>query len=57
MTGISGHDSEGFRVAGMDERGRLEVQSSNGSGDMVIFQMASTRPSRFWEGDVEGPVT
>ena len=49
-------DGEGFGVAGMDERGRLGVRSSNGSGDVVAFQMASARTSRFWEGDVEGPV-
>ena len=41
----------------MDERERLGVRSSNGSGDVVAFRMASTRTSRFWEGDVEGPVT
>ena len=57
MTGISGRDGEGFGVAGMDERGRLGVRLSNGSGDVVAFQMASARTSRFWEGDVEGSVT
>ena len=57
MTGVRGHDSEGFGVAGMDERGRLGVRLSNGSGDVVAFRMASARASRFWEGDVEGPVT
>ena len=57
MTGVSGHNGEGFGVAGMDERGRLGVRSSNGSGDVVTFRMASARTSRFWEGDVEGPVT
>ena len=57
MTGVSGRDGEGFGVAGMDERGRFGVRSSNGSGDVVAFRMASTRTSRFWEGDVEGPVT
>ena len=57
MTGVSGHDGEGFGVGGMDERGRLGVQSSNRSGDMVAFRMASARTSRFWEGDVEGPIT
>ena len=57
MTGIGGHDSDGFGVAGMDERGRLGVRSSKGDGDMVAFRMASARTSRFWEGDVEGPVT
>ena len=40
----------------MDERGRLGVRSSNGSGDVVAFRMASARASRFWEGNVEGPV-
>ena len=57
MTGVSGRDGKGFRVAGMDERGRLGVRSSNGSGDVVAFWMASARASRFWEGDVEGSVT
>ena len=56
MTGVSGRDGEGFGVAGMDERGRLGVQLSNGSGDVVALRMASARASRFWEGDVEGPV-
>ena len=37
MTGVSGHDGEGFRVAGMDERGRFGVRSSNGSGDVVAL--------------------
>ena len=57
MTGVNGRSSEGFGVAGMDERGRLGVQSSKGGGDVVAFRMASARTSRFWEGDVEGPVT
>ena len=56
MTGVSGRDGEGFGVAGMDERGRFRVRSSNGSGNVVAFRMASARTSRFWEGDVEGPV-
>ena len=56
MTGVSGRDGEGFGVAGMDERGRLGVRSSNGSGDVVAFRMASARTSRFWEGDVEGSI-
>ena len=37
MTGVTGRDGDGFGVGGMDERGRLGVQSSNGSGDMVTF--------------------
>ena len=37
MTGVSGRDGEGFGVAGMDERGRFGVRSSNGSGDVVTF--------------------
>jgi len=41
----------------MDKRGGLGVRSSNGSGDMVAFTVASTRASSLWEGDVEGPVT
>ena len=57
MTGVSGRDGEGFGVAGMDERGRFGVRSSNGSGDVVALRMASARTSRFWEGDVESPVT
>ena len=57
MTGVSGRDGEGFGVAGMDERGRFGVRSSNGSGDVVAFRMASARTSRFWEGDIEGSVT
>ena len=56
-TGVSGRDGEGFGVAGMDERGRFGVRSSKGSGDVVAFRMASARTSRFWEGDVESPVT
>ena len=56
MTGVGGRDGEGFGVVGMDERGRLGVRSSNGGGDVVAFRMASARTSRFWEGDVEGPV-
>ena len=56
ITGVSGCNGEGFGVAGMDEKGRLGVRSSNGSGDMVAFRMASARTSRFQEGDVEGPV-
>ena len=56
MTGVSGCNGEGFGVAGMDERGRLRVRSSNGSRDVVAFQMALARTSRFREGDVEGPV-
>ena len=57
MTGVTGRDGDGFGVGGMDERGRLGVRSSNGVGDVVTFRMASARTSRFWEGDVEGPVT
>ena len=56
MTGVNGRDGEGFGVAGMDERGRFGVRSSNGVGDVVAFRMASARASRFWEGDVEGPI-
>jgi len=41
----------------MDKRGGLGVRSLNGSGDMVIFTVASARASSLWEGDVEGPVT
>ena len=55
-TGVSGWDGEGFRVAGMDERGGLGDRLSNGSGDMVAFTVASTRASSLWEGDVEGSV-
>jgi len=56
MTSISGQDREGFGVTGMDERGRLEVQLSNGSGDVVAPRMTSARASNFWERDVEGPI-
>ena len=37
ITGVSGRDGEGFGVAGMDERGRFGVRSSNGSGDVVAL--------------------
>ena len=37
MTGVNGRDGEGFGVGGMDERGRLGVRSSNGSGDVVAL--------------------
>ena len=37
MTGVSGHDREGFGVAGIDERGELGVQSSNRRRDVVIL--------------------
>jgi len=47
---------KGFGVAGMDERGGLGDQSSNGSGDVVAFTMASARTSSLWEGDIESPV-
>ena len=40
----------------MDERGGLGDRSSNGSGDVVTFTMASARTSSFWEGDVESPI-
>jgi len=40
----------------MDERGRLGVQLSNGSGDMVALSVASTRASSLWEGDIEGSI-
>ena len=56
-TGVSGQDGEGFRVVGMDERGGLGDRSSNGSGDVVAFTVASTRASSLWEGDVESPIT
>ena len=55
-TGVSGRDGEGFGVAGMDERGGLGDQLSNGSGDMVAFTVASARASSLWEGDIESPV-
>jgi len=57
VTGVSGQDGEGFGVTGMDERGGLGDRSSNGSGDVVAFTVASTRASSLWEGDVESPVT
>ena len=41
----------------MDKRGGLEVQSSNGSGDVVALSMVSARASNFWEGDIEGSIT
>jgi len=55
-TSVSGRDGEGFGVAGMDERGGLGDRSSNGSGDVVAFTVASARASSLWEGDVESPV-
>jgi len=55
-TGVSGWDGEGFRVVGMDERGGLGDRSSNGSGDVLAFTVASARASSLWEGDVECPV-
>ena len=57
FTGVRGRDGEGFGVAGMDERGGLGERSSNGSGNVVAFAVASARASSLWEGDVECPVT
>ena len=37
MTGVSGRDGEGLGVGGMDERERLGVRLSKGSGDMVTL--------------------
>jgi len=34
----------------------LGDQSSNGSGDVVAFTVASARASSLWEGDVKGAV-
>jgi len=55
-TGVSGRDGEGFGVVGMDERGGLGDRSSNGSGDVVAFTVASARASSLWQGDVESPI-
>jgi len=40
----------------MDEGGGLGDRSSNGSGDVVAFTVASARASSLWEGDVESPI-
>ena len=55
-TSISGQDGEGFGVTGIDTRGGLGVQLSNGRGDVVALRVASARASNLWEGGVKGSI-